>query len=246
MYSSIYHYKVDGKEYTCSSNFSSSVRTCESNSLVYYDSNDPSRCMTKYSKSSNALLSVFLILPLIFIAVGVINIKKVNKRVQIIKNLNTKSKLVKNLTYRLENSNISVNGVAIQLPVVDYTLLSGVTVTLRGDPRHDKKECDADGIIDLVIDESNPENYFIDFEINRLTGNFQSDYYKENVNNVINTNQSTIQNNDAIVNNVQNNIPNNVPIINDSNNQDIMNQSNINQNVVNKIHDSNNQNNMVQ
>ena len=81
MYSSIYHYKVDGKEYTCSSNFLSSVRTCESNSLVYYDSNDPSRCMTKYSKLSNALLLVFLILPLIFIAVGVINIKKINKRV---------------------------------------------------------------------------------------------------------------------------------------------------------------------
>lgn len=101
-------------------------------------------------------------------------------------------------------------------------------------------------MVDLVIDESNSENYFIDFEINRLTGNFQSDYYKGNVNNVINTNQSTIQNNDAIVNNVQNNIPNNVPNINDSNNQDIVNQGNINQNVVSNIQDSNNQNNMVQ
>lgn len=206
MYSPIYHYKVDGKEYTCSSNSSSSVRPSESNSLVYYDSKDPSRCMTEYSKSGNALLLVFLIIPLICIAVGVINIKKVNKRIQIIKDLNMKGKLVKNLTYRLENSNMSVNGVAIQLPVVDYTLPNGVTVTLRGDPRHDKKVCDADGMVDLVIDENNPENYFIDFEINRLTGNLQSDYYKENVNNVINTNQ----------------------------------------NIVNNIQDSNNQNNMIQ
>lgn len=232
MYSPIYHYKVDGKEYTCSSNSSSSVRPSESNSLVYYDSKDPSRCMTEYSKSGNALLLVFLIIPLICIAVGAINIKKVNKRVQIIKDLNMKGRLVKNLTYRLENSNMSVNGVAIQLPVVDYTLPNGVTVTLRGDPRHDKKVCDADGMVDLVIDENNPENYFIDFEINRLTGNLQSDYYKGNVNNVINTNQNTVQNNDTIVNNVQNNVPN----INNSNNQ----------NIVNNIQDSNNQNNMIQ
>lgn len=245
MYSPIYHYKVGGKEYTCNSNSSSSVRPSESNALVYYDSKDPTKCTTEYSKSSNTLLLVFLIIPLVCIAVGVINIKKVNKRVQIIKDLNTKGKLVKNLTYRLENSNMSVNGVTIQLPVVDYTLPSGVTVTLRGDPRHDNKLADADGMVDLVIDENNPENYFIDFEINRLTGNLQSDYYKGNVNNVTNTNQNTVQNNGTIVNNVQNNVSNNVTNINNSNNQNVMNQSSINQNIVNNTQDSNNQNNVI-
>ena len=245
MYSPIYHYKVGGKEYTCNSNSSSSVRPSESNSLVYYDSKDPTKCMTEYSKSSNTLLLVFLIIPLVCITVGVINIKKVNKRVQIIKDLNAKGKLVKNLTYRLENSNMSVNGVTIQLPVVDYTLPSGVTVTLRGDPRHDNKLADADGMVDLVIDENNPENYFIDFEINRLTGNLQSDYYKGNVNNVTNTNQNTVQNNGTIVNNVPNNVSNNVTNINNSNNQNVMNQSSINQNIVNNTQDSNNQNNVI-
>lgn len=51
--------------------------------------------MTSYSKSSNKMLLIFLILPVIFIALGVVNINKVNKRIKIIKELNTKGKLVK-------------------------------------------------------------------------------------------------------------------------------------------------------
>ena len=123
---------------------------------------------------------------------------------------------------------------------------NGVTITLHGDTRFDRKVFDADGMADLVIDESHPENYFIDFEINRLTGNLQGDYYKGNVNNVTNTNQSNLQNNDTIVNNVPNNISNNVPNINNSNNQSNMNQGNINQSVVNNIQNSNYKNNVIQ
>ena len=245
MYSPVYHYNVNGEEYSCSSNSSSSIRPNESNALVYYDSKKPSRCMTSYSKSSNKMLLIFLILPVIFIALGVVNINKVNKRIKIIKELNTKGKLVKNLPYRLENSNLKVNEVPIQLPVVDYILPSGVTITLRGDPRHDNKLADADGMVDLVIDENNPENYFIDFEINRLTGNLQSDYYKGNINNVTNINQSNLQNNDTIVNNVPNNMSNNITHINNSNNQNVMSQSSVNQNIINNTQDSNNQNNVI-
>lgn len=243
MYSPVYHYNVNGEEYSCSSNSSSSIRPSESNALVYYDSKKPSKCMTSYSKSSNKMLLIFLILPVIFIALGVVNINKVNKRIKIIKELNTKGKLVKNLPYRLENSNLKVNGVPIQLPVVDYILPSGVTITLRGDPRHDNKLADVDGMVDLVIDENNPKNYFIDFEINRLTGNLQSDYYKGNINNINNTNQNTInqnniQNNNVILNNMPNNIEQN---INNLSNQNIMNQ-----NIANNNAQNSNQNNINQ
>ena len=42
----------------------------------------------------------------------------------------------------------------------------------------------------LIIDESNPDNYYIDFEINRLTGNSSQDYYLQNhQNNSFNQNQ---------------------------------------------------------
>ena len=72
-----------------------------------------------------------------------------------------------------------VNNVPIKRPVIDYTLPSGTVIQLYGDPRHDRKTADADGLVDLIIDESNYENYFIDFEINRLSGNLETDYYNK-------------------------------------------------------------------
>jgi len=179
MYSPIYYYEVNGQNYSCSSNTSSSNNPGTKNKNVYYDSKNPSNCMTEYSKSINYIILISLLLPIIFILVAVINIRKVNKRVKVILELNQKGKLIKNLPYRLENTGMSVNNVPIQRPVIDYTLSSGIKVTLYGDARHDKKHYDADGLVDLLIDESNPENYYIDFEINRLSGNLPQDYYQQ-------------------------------------------------------------------
>ena len=139
---------------------------------------DSSVCMKEYSKSNNYIILAFMIIPIAFILAAVININKVNKRIKIIMELNQTGKLIKNLPYRLENSDMVVNGVAIQRPVIDYTLPSGTTITLYGDARNDKKYFDADGMVDLLIDENNPNNYFIDFEINRLNGNLPQDYYQ--------------------------------------------------------------------
>ncbi len=180
VYYPTYYYNVNGEDYTCTSTISSSTNPGTSNKKVYYDSKNPTNCMTEYSKSNNVILLVFLILPLTSIVVAIINMRKINKRVKIINELNQKGKLVKNLQYHLENTNICVNNVQIQRPVVDYTLPSGKIKTLYGDPIYDKKTFDSDGMIDLVIDESNPNNYFIDFEINRISGNLPTDYYNKN------------------------------------------------------------------
>ena len=180
MYSPTYYYNIRGKEYKCSSQGSSSIMPSTKNRKVYFDSKNPSRCMTDYSRGSNKWILLFLLLPIVFISVAVYNIIKVNKRIKLINELNTTGKLVKNLPYRLENTGMSVNGVQIQRPVVDYTLPSGTTITLQGDPRHDKKVADKDGMVDLIIDEANPNNYFIDFDINRLTGKLPTDFYNNN------------------------------------------------------------------
>lgn len=186
MYSPTYYYSIRGKEYKCSSQGSSSIMPSTKNGKVYFDSKNPTRCMTQYSRGSNKWILLFLLLPIAFIGVAVYNIIKVNKRIKLINDLNDTGKLVKNLPYRLESTGMAVNGVQIQRPVVDYTLPSGTTITLQGDPRHDRKVADADGMVDLIIDEANPNNYFIDFEINRLSGNLPTDYY---------TNNQTFQNN---------------------------------------------------
>ena len=208
MYSPTYYYNIRGKEYKCSSQGSSSIMPSTKNRKVYFDSKNPSRCMTDYSRGSNKWILLFLLLPIVFISVAVYNIIKVNKRIKLINELNTTGKLVKNLPYRLENTGMSVNGVQIQRPVVDYTLPSGTTITLQGDPRHDKKVADKDGMVDLIIDEANPNNYFIDFEINRLSGNLPTDYY---------TNDQIFQNNGN--NNFMNQQDNQQYINNNINNQ---------------------------
>lgn len=208
MYSPIYYYNIRGKEYKCSSQGGSSIMPSTKNRKVYFDSKNPTRCMTDYSRGNNKWILLFLILPIVFIGTAVYNIIKVNKRIKLINNLNTTGKLVKNLPYRLENTGMSFNGIQIQKPVVDYTLPSGTTITLQGDPRHDKKVADKDGMVDLVIDEANPNNYFIDFEINRLSGNLPTDYY---------TNNQTFQNNGN--NNFMNQQDNQQYINNNINNQ---------------------------
>lgn len=208
MYSPIYYYNIRGKEYKCSSQGGSSIMPSTKNRKVYFDSKNPTRCMTDYSRGNNKWILLFLLLPIVFIGTAVYNIIKVNIRIKLINDLNTTGKLVKNLPYRLENTGMSVNGIQIQKPVVDYTLPSGTTITLQGDPRHDKKVADKDGMVDLVIDEANPNNYFIDFEINRLSGNLPTDYY---------TNNQTFQNNGN--NNFMNQQDNQQYINNNINNQ---------------------------
>lgn len=180
MYSPVYTYEVNGQTYKCGSTSSSSIYPSSDNKTVYYDSTNPSNCMTEYSKFGNTILIFCLLIPIVFIVIAVINITKVNKRLKIILELNQTGKLIKNLPYHLENTGKVVNGIPIQMPVVEYTLPNGVNVTLYGDARHDRKTHDADGMVDLIIDENNPQNYFIDFEINRISGNLPQDYYKEN------------------------------------------------------------------
>lgn len=123
------------------------------------------------------LLPCLLMIPLTAICVSIFNLQKINKRIKVINELNQKGKLVKGLKYHLEDTGMVDNGVHVERPVVYYTLPNDVTLILYGDPRHDGETMDSDGLVDLVIDENNPENYFIDFEINRLSGNLSQDYY---------------------------------------------------------------------
>lgn len=185
MYRPTYYFEVDNKEYECSSALSSSKHPGTENKIVYYDSKNPYDCMSEDSILDNNFLLIFYILPIVFISLGAILIRNINKRIKIINELNKNGKLIKNLPYRLENTNVSINGIAIKRLVIDYTLNNGTVITLRGDGRFDKKHFDHDGMVDLLIDENNTENYYIDFEINRLTGNRPEDYYDLNKNQIL-------------------------------------------------------------
>lgn len=130
----------------------------------------------EYDKPQNYFCLVFFVMPIIAVLVGIVGLVKVNIKIKMIKKLNKVGKLVKGLPYTMEPSGLSVNNSPILRPVVEYHLDGGDIVKLYGDARFDRLWKDRDGLVDLVIDENNPDNYFIDFEINRLGGNLPTDY----------------------------------------------------------------------
>lgn len=53
IYRPIYYFKVDGRDYECKTNSGSSSYPNEKKNTVYYDSTDPSKCITEYEKSTS-------------------------------------------------------------------------------------------------------------------------------------------------------------------------------------------------
>ena len=160
MYKPVYTYYVNDKEYTCTSNISSSNPITDGN-------------------TNNIFNIVFIIVSLVLLVIGLILLFKNIKKINNIKYLNTHGKLVKGIPYSMQETNISVNNRRLLKIVITYTL-NGNTYTLSSEPRYDNKVNDSDNLVDLLIDENNPKNYYIDFEINRLSGNLPTDYYNMN------------------------------------------------------------------
>lgn len=119
----------------------------------------------------------FVIFPGIFMVIGITNFIKVLFKLICVVRLNHFGKLVKSIPYEMVYTGIEVNGVPLYRPVINYVFPSGKCVMLKGEHRFDGMTDDGDGTVDMVIDEKYPNNYFIDFEINRLSGNIPSDYY---------------------------------------------------------------------
>lgn len=177
MYSPVYEYEVNGQKYYCKSSVSTNQKPSDSKKTILYNSSKPWDCMIKGDTSEIIFLAIFFSVSIISILVAVIGIIKMNTKIRKIKKLNKYGKLVKKLPYTLENSNFYINGRPLKKIVVKYTLPSGEVTTLYSVKNYDSRTFDADGFADLIIDENDPTNYFLDFEINRLTGNLKSDYY---------------------------------------------------------------------
>ena len=124
-------------------------------------------------------LGIFLYaVPLILIGIAIFGIVKIVKTIIRLKKLNKVGVLYKNLPYVLERTNTKLGGVRLRKPVVDFELPGGVMTKLEGDTRRDIKRIEKEGFIDLLIDPNNPNNYYIEFNINRIEGNKPEDFYK--------------------------------------------------------------------
>lgn len=177
VYTKTYHFTFDNKLYSCDINGISSKKPKEENKTIYFD-DYPNSCVDHLSRGQLGGYALFVLGGLVFMLIGLINIRKITKSIKNIKYLNKHGKLIKNIPYYTEPSNISINDRVLERLVVDYTFPNGKEISLYSDLRYDGKTYDSDGMVDLLIDEDDPTKYFIDLEINRKGGNLPNDYYK--------------------------------------------------------------------
>lgn len=205
MYTPTYTYEVDGQQYFCRSNSSSSSQS-GAKGIVYYNVNNPSQCMTDFDSNTTTIFLIFLFLPIIFMLVGGNQMKKALTNGKKAKILAQSGILVKGAPYEIIDTGMSVNNRKIKAFSILYTFPDGQTKELKSQGAFDHVLRDRDGLCDFVYDPNNYDNYFVDLEINPTgIGNPNIVYYNQtqaeyinnfnNNNNNYNYNNSTNQNN---------------------------------------------------
>lgn len=162
----IYKYEVNGITYTYKSNTYSNVEDFPD--IIYYDINNPENATSKWDKQFGYFLLLFLIIPIIFIIIGLCFIIPTEKRVKKLKHLSQYGTLYKNLPYQINGSNVSINGRQLPRVEVKFQLPTGEEKIYKGSPRMDFKTQDEDGYVDLLLDMENPDNYYLDFNIEQI------------------------------------------------------------------------------
>lgn len=70
------------------------------------------------------------------------------------------------------------NGSSFKYLIIDYILPNGNKLELRKRiNKYNQLKMQKYNCVDLLIDENNPKKYYIDIDINRISGNLDSDYY---------------------------------------------------------------------
>lgn len=165
MYSPVYSYEVEGVTYNCSSRSSSSSKS-GAKGIVYYDTNNPSNCMTDFDNKTSFIIFIFLFLPLIFIIVGANQMKKAINNGKKAKYLATSGVLVKGAPYEIIDTGMAVNNRKIKAFAITYTFPDGQTKEIKSQGVFDHVLRDSDGLCDFLYDPNDYNNYYIDLEIN--------------------------------------------------------------------------------
>lgn len=203
MYRPTYIYEVNGQSYSCRSNTSSSSQS-GAKGTVYYNTSQPSECMTDFDSSTNFIVIIFLFLPIIFILVGGNQMKKALANAKKAKELAKSGVLVKGVPYEIINTGMAVNDRKIKAFAITYTFPDGQTRELKSQGIFDHVLRDRDGLCDFLYDPNNYDNYFIDLEINPTGIGSPNIIYYEHVERPIPSVNYTPNNNDTVLNNLGN------------------------------------------
>ena len=164
MYKKVYYFDVDNKQFSC---LDSVVIHNKSNNAdkktIYYNFEDPNVCTTNIIKKTSFVIYIFIILLCIPLLIGLIGMIKINKKINKIKMLSKCGKLVKNLQYELvemkkKNSNI------LYKAKTEYKFKKQELI-LYSESIYEKSLFDKYSTIDLLINENDVSDYYLDFNI---------------------------------------------------------------------------------
>jgi hypothetical protein len=163
----IYSFVYNKQELACVVDQSQNFGPNSDQMNVYFDSQDPTRCVTdvELSKLSSPLLYLSVVVGLAFSAIGVLGIIAKVKRTKLEEYLKIHGKLIKSLPSVAISNGKYIGGTELKYPYVNYTDSKGSVLKLRCTHRVDTPNLPDGTPIDLYIDESNPTKYYTEFSI---------------------------------------------------------------------------------
>lgn len=164
MYKKVYYFDADNRKFSC---LDSVVINNKNNQIdkktIYYNFEDPNVCTTNIIKKTNLIVYIFIILLCIPMFIGLIGMIKINKKLNKIKMLSKCGKLVKNLQYEVVEIK-KKNGNILYKAKTKYKFKNQVLI-LYSESIYDKKLFKEYPTIDLLINENDVNDYYLDFNI---------------------------------------------------------------------------------
>ena len=159
MYSPVFFYNVDGKEYSCSTGSASSVKPSLEGNKIFYNSKNPKSCISEYDFKQNCIsVGIFFIVALPGFIIGLFVLLKAIAKSNKNKDLAQHGQLIKDIPCKIVPSNITYNGSKGYIIELEY----------EGNKLKSETKFDIDirrTTADLLIDPLNHKNYFIGFDI---------------------------------------------------------------------------------
>lgn len=164
MYKKVYYFDADNRQFSC---LDSVVINKKNNQIdkktIYYNFEDPNVCTTNIIKKTNLIAYMFIISLCIPLLIGLIGMIKINKKLNKIKMLSKCGKLVKNLQYEVVEIK-KKNGNILYKAKTKYNFKNQVLI-LYSESIYDKKLFKEYPTIDLLINENDVNDYYLDFNI---------------------------------------------------------------------------------
>lgn len=164
MYKKVYYFDADNRYFSC---LDSVVINNKNNQIdkktIYYNFEDPNVCTTNIIKKINLIVYIFIISLCIPLLIGLIGMIKINKKINKIKMLSKCGKLVKNLQYEVVETK-KRNGNILYKAKTKYKFKNQVLI-LYSESIYDKKLFKEYSKIDLLINENDVNDYYLDFNI---------------------------------------------------------------------------------